>query len=112
MLCPKEGTKSGDDATAEDGEHIFSALATKKLEAAIRKKAVQFYRSEEVQSIQSALEQKISRGVLTVRSDKHVGRDVGLKRTLFDIMFAYVVRPHFLFLHSHVQHAHSQLFFS
>ena len=97
VLCTNNPLVKGDaacsdaPATAKEDEHIFSTLATKKSEAAIRKRALTFFHSPEVRSVKEKLEQHIARGTLKVRSDKHIGRDVGLKKTLKEILFSYVI---------------------
>ena len=82
-------TKDSDAESKGGEEHIFSALATKKSEAAVRKKALSFYQSERVCLVRESLAAHVTRGTLTVRSDKHVGRDVGLRKTVFEILFSY-----------------------
>lgn len=95
ILCTKQplNNSAADESEASaklsDGEHIFATLATKREEASIRKKALDFYQSSEVRDIQDGLERRISKGTITVRSDKHIGRDVGLRKTVFEILFAY-----------------------
>eukprot|EP00516_Mucochytrium_quahogii_P003305 CAMPEP_0203752440 /NCGR_PEP_ID=MMETSP0098-20131031/6372_1 /ASSEMBLY_ACC=CAM_ASM_000208 /TAXON_ID=96639 /ORGANISM=" , Strain NY0313808BC1" /LENGTH=837 /DNA_ID=CAMNT_0050642615 /DNA_START=99 /DNA_END=2609 /DNA_ORIENTATION=+ len=67
----------------------FASLAQKQRKASILRKAYMIYNSSEMQHIAFLLDKEIANRGITIRNDKDLYKDLGLRKLVLDLLFRY-----------------------
>lgn len=79
-------------AAAEEGEmarQALAELARKQRQAALQRKAFMIMHSEDMQETSLQIDREIASGGISIRADRDMFKDLGLRRLVLDMIFCY-----------------------